>query len=103
LGAIVPRTNTSPQRYNLEIWPVVSITVTGRYRINPTTAAAISETSTEYPLGGQEFGQVILESVLATAEVYMNDQSTIHRALYDTLLSDAIKRDSTLFSQEQAA
>lgn len=91
---------TTGQRWQIVMWPTPtsSLTITGQYRLNPNALA----TDTHYPLGGEAHAQTLLESCLAAAEEFMNDQSTLHRDRFQELLAASIQLDTALHSQEAA-
>lgn len=92
---------TTGQRWQIVMWPTPAstLTVTGQYRLNPNALA----TDTHYPLGGEAHSQTLLESCLAAAEEFQNDQaSTVHRDRFQELLAASIALDSRLHAQEAA-
>lgn len=92
---------TTGQRWQIVMWPTPAstLTITGQYRLNPAALA----TDTHYPLGGEAHSQTLLESCLAAAEEFQNDQvSTVHRERFAELLAASIALDTRLHTQEAA-
>lgn len=92
---------TTGQRWQILLWPTIASgtpTITGQYRLNPAALA----TDTHYPLGGEAHSQTLLESCLAAAEEFQNDQLTIHRERFAELLQASIALDTRLHAQEAA-
>jgi hypothetical protein len=78
-------------RKQLVLWPTPDATYVlyARMTLRPT---AIS-TSNQYPIGGEQLAQVILEACLAAAELNMDDTSGIHGKQFQELLPFAIQAD----------
>lgn len=102
LAAVRPKsvTATTGQIQQVLIWPTPtgSLTATGRYRTNPS---AMSDDS-HYPLGGAQFAECLLESVLASAEQFIDSPSTQHRERFAELLPACIDLDRRIHMSEAA-
>lgn len=103
LCAVKPKTSFSPstgQRWQAVLWPTPtsSLTAVGRYRALPN----VMSDDAYYPMGGQPHAQTLIESCLAVAEEYMNDEDGIHRARFVDLMNASIALDLRLHSQEAA-
>jgi hypothetical protein len=95
-AAVCPLANdgTSGQRQQLMVYPTPSSNATlyGRYWSAPH---AISD-DTPYPLGGQPHSDSLLESMLAAAELRINDERGPHAARFLELLIASVDFDRSL-------
>lgn len=103
LAAVEPKTFTAStgQRWQLVVWPTPTTAsglnnITARYRVNPDKISSGSY----YPLGGSQFAECLLESCLASAEEFLNDQSYIHRDRFQEMLAACVKLDMQLHQPE---
>lgn len=88
-------TNASGQRFELCAYPTpdTAYTLSYRYSVLPN---ALVETTNEYPYGGAQHGQTILESCLAVAEQQVTESQGIHTALFMQHLATSIDMDVRL-------
>lgn len=103
MAAVKPKVSFAPatgQRWQIQFWPTptATLSVVGRYRSIPNTI----DDDSHYPMGGQPFAQLLLESCLAAAEEQMNDEDGVHRARFNELLAAAIASDLRVNQQEAA-
>jgi hypothetical protein len=103
MGAVKPKTAFAPatgQRWQIQVWPspTGSITATGRYRALPNTI----DDDAHYPMGSELHSQTLIESCLAAAEEFMNDEDGVHRARFNELMQASIACDLRLHAQEAA-
>jgi hypothetical protein len=89
-------TGTTGQRFELLLHPIPDAiyVITYRYR----ALQGKLSTGSPYPLGGQQFAEVILESILAMAEVRKNDELGLHSQRYRDLLATAVEQDRRAFA-----
>jgi hypothetical protein len=85
------------QRFEVSWWPTpdAAYTLTFRYE------AYVSKLSDDnrYPLGGMRHAELLVQSCLAAAEQDSNDESTIHRRDFESLLAAAIEQDRRVGGQ----
>lgn len=88
------RSQTTGQRFQLIIWPSVTSagTIIATYTANPS---AITD-SEPYPLGGEQHAETLLAAVLAAAELYMNDERSVHRDTFKERLWASVALDRKL-------
>jgi hypothetical protein len=96
--AVRPKTldYTTGTRYEAIFYPTTDgdYTLYYRYRVD---VSALSATN-QYPPGGQDHAETILESCLAAAEKMLNDGQTYHQALFLQRLAASVSRDRQLSS-----
>lgn len=82
---------TVGSRKQLVLWPTPDATYVlyARMTLRPT----MIDSTNEYPIGGEQLAQVILEACLFSAELNMDDQTGIHGKQFAELLPFAIQAD----------
>jgi len=96
-AAIVPRpfttSTTTGGRWNLLIWPLPSAAyvLTYKYRLLPNVLSG----SNTLPVGGMEFGSLVLAAGMAAAEKMWRGGPGPQMQNFLTLLAAAVARDST--------
>lgn len=94
--AVVPINSTSSsegQRYSLMVWPALDAggLHTARYRYHALQSRLTL--ARPYALGGAAHFQTLLQSCLAMAEAYQNDESGIHRQMFIDRLAASVHFD----------
>lgn len=101
-AAVIPKTFTATTgfRQQITMWPTPTGTLSASapYRKMPDATS----TDNDYPMGGALHAETYLESCLAKAEEFQNDQSTIHRERFAELLAASVALDSQLHPQVAA-
>jgi len=84
--------NTANQTHEFLVWPYPTEdkVLDYRYKIRPYE---LDGTTRKYPLGGEQFGELLKECVLAEAEIGANDEIGIHGRRADELLAAAVGED----------
>lgn len=92
-AAIVPLESDGdePQRYSILFWPTPGggYEITGRYYSNPNGISA----SKPFPMGGQPHAETLRASVLAAAELLLNDTQGPHWTDYIERLRTSVNHD----------
>lgn len=82
---------TAGQRWEALFWPEPDGDYTLSYKYE-AYSGALSD-SYPYALGGMAISELLIESCLAVAEQQMNDEASIHTAMYERMLLGAIMDD----------
>jgi hypothetical protein len=83
---------TVGQRQEIVFWPKPNDDYTLTYRYEAFVGKLVPAT-TQYPLGGMKYSEVIVESCLAVAEQRANDERGIHWEAFTRLLKTAVQQD----------
>lgn len=95
-AGIRPKTlsTTTGSRWEAVFFPEPSNDRTLHYRYRVLEAKLGTDTGErEYPLGGPEHSETVLECCLAVAEQREDDVAGLHTALADRMVKDSIRRD----------
>jgi len=84
--------STVGQRQEIVFWPKPNDDYTLTYRYEAFVGKLVPAT-TQYPLGGMKYSEVIVESCLAVAEQRANDERGIHWEAFTRLLRTAVQQD----------
>lgn len=85
-------TGSGGQRWEVRFWPKPDAIYTLTYRYK-AYAGKIDAVTYPYPLGGMQYGECIIESCLAVAEMRGNDESGFHQEQFMRLLASAVAQD----------